>query len=137
MIEKIDHIGIAVNKLDDGLKLFQNIFNLELISIQVLDQHLVKVAKFAIGGVNIELIEPTCPDSPVAKFLSKKGPGLHHLAFRTSDFENQTAHLELNSISCINSIENGADGAQIIFLQPKQTLGVLIELTDGGLENEA
>jgi methylmalonyl-CoA/ethylmalonyl-CoA epimerase len=131
MIEKIDHIGIAVADMAEGLKLYRDLCGFKLISMTVLDEQRVKVAKLAVGDVIIELLEPTGPESPVARFLATRGAGIHHLAFKTADLQKTTAHFEKNAVPSPQGLQQGADGAQVVFFHPKQTLGVLIELTDG------
>lgn len=136
MIEKIDHIAIAVNNLDEGLRLFQGILGFIFISQEVVESQKVKVAKLALGEVTIELLEPLNDESTIAKFLAKRGPGFHHVAFKSNNLEKQIESLGSNFFNTINSIEQGAGGARVAFLQPKQTLGCLLEITDGGSQDE-
>lgn len=136
MIEKIDHIAIAVDDLEEGLRIFQGIMGLRCISKEIIEKQKVKVAKLALAEITIELLEPLDHESTIAKFLIMRGPGFHHLAFKSSNLDQQIENLESNSINTIRGVEKGAGGARVAFVQPKQTLGVLMELTDGGLEHE-
>ncbi|NLC37683.1 MAG: methylmalonyl-CoA epimerase, partial [Clostridia bacterium] len=128
LIQKIDHIGIAVNNLNEALRFYEYLGLKATGQEEVADQK-VRVAFIPIGDISIELLEPTDENSPVARFLAKKGEGIHHLALRTFDIEGILKILKENDIKLIdNKPRKGAAGAQIAFIHPKSTSGVLLEL---------
>lgn len=130
-IEKIDHIGIAVKKIEDAFKFYSENFNLKISEpIEVLSQK-VRVAFIEIGGVKLELIEPLDEDSPVAKFIKKKGEGLHHICFEVDDIEDALKKLKENEVRLVDCVPRvGATGKRIAFLHPENAFGVLIELKE-------
>ncbi|MCX7879086.1 MAG: methylmalonyl-CoA epimerase [Ignavibacteria bacterium] len=131
MFKGISHIGIAVKNLDASLELFKKIFELDKVHFEEVPEQKVRVASFVVGNVTIELTTPVSDDSPISRFLEKRGEGIHHIAFEVEGIEN---HLEIcrnNGVSLIN--EHPVDGAhdmRIAFLHPKSTNGVLIELCE-------
>lgn len=128
MINKIDHLGVAVKNLDDAIEYYENVLGLRCEGIEEVPSQKVRTAFFNVGGVHIELLEPTSEDSPVAKFMAKNGPGIHHLAFGTDDVQSQLDTAKAQGVSLINeSPIPGAGGKMIGFLHPKSTLGVLTE----------
>ena len=128
---KIDHWGIAVKKIADARKLFQDIFGLQLAQIETIEEQKVKTATLLLGDSEIELLESTSPDGPVAKFIEKRGEGIHHVAIQVDDLEKALAELKANGIQLIDQKpRQGASGAGIAFLHPKSTFGVLIELSE-------
>jgi methylmalonyl-CoA/ethylmalonyl-CoA epimerase len=128
VLNKLNHIGIAVKSIDDSLKVYKKL-GLELESIEEVASQKVKVAFIPIGEVRIELLEPTADDSPIAKFIAKRGEGIHHLAFGTDDVIEELNLAESNDLRLIDKVpRQGAHNASIAFLHPKSTLGVLIEL---------
>jgi len=129
MIEKIDHIGIAVNSIEERLRFFKDMLSLELAGTEEINDQKVKVAFVKVGDVNIELLEPTDPASPIAKFIAKKGEGIHHIALKTNNISETLKHLTKNNITLIDTTpRQGAHGKKIAFIHPKSTGGVLIEL---------
>jgi methylmalonyl-CoA/ethylmalonyl-CoA epimerase len=127
MIQKISHIGIAVKDLDEAIKFYQSI-GLTLESVEEVPSQKVKVAFFPLGCSRIELLMPTSEDSPVAKFIEKKGEGIHHLALAVDDLPKALADAEAADIQLIDKEPRiGAHGADIAFLHPKSTLGTLLE----------
>lgn len=128
MIKHISHIGIAVSDLDAGIAFYEKLgFKLE--SIEEVPSQKVKVAFFPCGDTRIELLAPTAEDSPVAKYIEKKGEGVQHIAFAVDDLPNELKEAENKGIQLIDKEPRpGAHGADIAFLHPKSTLGVLIEL---------
>ncbi|HDN58920.1 MAG: methylmalonyl-CoA epimerase [Candidatus Neomarinimicrobiota bacterium] len=129
MIEKIDHIGIAVNSIEERLRFFKDMLSLELAGTEEINDQKVKVAFVKVGDVNIELLEPTDPASPIAKFIAKKGEGIHHIALKTNNISETLKHLNENNITLIDTTpRQGAHGKKIAFIHPKSTGGVLIEL---------
>lgn len=128
MVKHISHIGIAVKDLDAGIEFYKKL-GLELEAIEEVPSQMVKVAFFPCGDTRIELLAPTSEDSPVAKFIEKKGEGIQHLAFAVDDLP---AALQQSSDQGITLIDKeprpGAHNADIAFLHPKSSMGVLIEL---------
>ena len=129
MIKKVSHIGIAVKDLESAIKIYQQL-GLELEAIEVVESQKVKVAFLPVGQeVRIELLEATSPESPIAKFIEKKGEGVHHLAFATDNLQDRLDQLAEEGIRLIDKKPRpGAHQADIAFLHPKATGGVLVEL---------
>jgi methylmalonyl-CoA epimerase len=128
MLEKIDHIGIAVRSIDQAKPFFEKVLGLLCEGEEVVESQKVKTAFFAVGEVHIELLEPTSEDSPIAKFLENKGEGIHHIAYKTDDIENQLTQAKEGGCRLIHETPiPGAGGKQVAFLHPKSTYGVLME----------
>ena len=128
MLEKIDHIGIAVRSIDQAKPFFEKVLGLPCEGEEVVESQKVKTAFFAVGEVHIELLEPTSDDSPIAKFLENKGEGIHHIAYKTDDIENQLGQAKESGCRLIHEKPiAGAGGKQVAFLHPKSTYGVLME----------
>lgn len=129
MIQKVSHIGIAVKNIEAALPFYQAL-GLEVEAIEEVPSQKVKVAFLPVGKeVRLELLEPTSPDSPVAKYIEKKGEGIHHLALATTDLQARLDELEEKGIRMIDKTPRpGAHGADIAFLHPKSTGGILLEL---------
>ena len=128
MLEKIDHIGIAVRSIDQAKPFFEKVLGLPCEGEEVVESQKVKTAFFAVGEVHIELLEPTSDDSPIAKFLENKGEGIHHIAYKTDDIENQLTQAKEGGCRLIHETPiTGAGGKQVAFLHPKSTYGVLME----------
>ncbi|SDO80820.1 methylmalonyl-CoA epimerase [Desulforhopalus singaporensis] len=128
-ILKIDHLGIAVNSIDDGKTFWSDILGLKFEGAETVDTQKVTTAFFPVGESEVELLESTSPDGPVAKFIEKKGPGFQHVAFRVADIEAALEELKEKGIQLIDQKPRiGAGGAKIAFLHPKATGGVLVEL---------
>ena len=124
----IDHIGIAVNSIEESRKYYEEVLGLECYKIEEVADQKVKTAFFKLGEVKIELLEATSPESPVAKFIEKKGPGFHHIAYFVEDVNESLKGAETKGIQLIDkSRRKGADGMDIGFLHPKSTEGVLTE----------
>lgn len=131
MIRSLNHIGIAVNNLEQSVKKFKTIFNITDIHYETVEEQKVNIASFKIGEVAIELTAPTAPDSPIAKFIEKRGEGIHHIAFETLDIEDELGRLGNSDVQLINEKPTeGAHNMKIAFLHPKSTSGVLIELCE-------
>ncbi|MCL2374539.1 MAG: methylmalonyl-CoA epimerase [Treponema sp.] len=129
MVTKLDHIGIAVSNLEESLKLYTETLGLKLHGTEVVEEQKVKVAFLPLGDTEIELLESTAPDGPVAKFIESKGQGVQHLAFRVDDIEKALEEAKEKGLRLIDEKPRyGAGGAKIAFLHPKSTNGVLIEL---------
>jgi methylmalonyl-CoA/ethylmalonyl-CoA epimerase len=131
--KKISHIGIAVASIDEALPFYTEVLGLEFEGTEVVAEQKVKVAFLVIGESRIELLEPTAPDSPVAKFLEKNGPGIHHLAYQVDGLEGRLASLKGQGVRLIDeSPRTGAHHTRIAFLHPKASGGVLTELCETG-----
>jgi methylmalonyl-CoA/ethylmalonyl-CoA epimerase len=130
-ILKIDHLGIAVNSIEDGKSLWTDALGLSFEGAETVEEQKVTTAFFPVGESEVELLESTAPDGPVAKFLEKKGQGVHHVAFRVENIEAALAELKEKGIRLIDETpRKGAGGAKIAFLHPKATNGVLVELCE-------
>jgi methylmalonyl-CoA/ethylmalonyl-CoA epimerase len=128
MIQSIDHLGIAVRSLDEAVPLYETALGLRCLGREEVASQRVKTAFFDVGGVHLELLEPTSPDSPIAKFIAEKGEGMHHIAFRTDDIEAQLKQASAGGIRLIHEKPfAGAAGKLVAFLHPKSTRGVLME----------
>jgi methylmalonyl-CoA/ethylmalonyl-CoA epimerase len=127
-LSHIEHIGIAVKSIEEAKFFYENVLGLHCYAVEeVLDQK-VKTAFYKIGQTKIELLEPTSDDSPVAKFIEKKGQGIHHIAFATDDVNKSLAEAQDKGIELIDKQKRkGAEGMQIGFLHPKSTGGILVE----------
>lgn len=129
MIEKIDHLGIAVHSIEKAKDYFENTLGLTCDGVETVESQMVKTAFYTVGETHIELLEPTSPDSAVAKYLKKNGEGVHHIAFKTDNVEAQLSQAEECGCNLINKTPvEGAGGKKIAFLHPKSTCGVLTEL---------
>ena len=130
-ILKIDHLGIAVNNMDEGKGFWTDVLGLKFEGAATVTEQKVTTAFFPVGESEVELLESTAPDGPVAKFLEKKGPGFQHVAFRVENIEEALAELKAKGIQLIDQVpRKGAGGAKIAFLHPKATGGVLVELCE-------
>ncbi|MCF8038811.1 MAG: methylmalonyl-CoA epimerase [Desulfohalobiaceae bacterium] len=128
MLQKIDHLGIAVKSLDEAVAHYENVMGVPCEKKEVIESQKVRTAFFAVGDTHIELLEPTSDDSPIAKFLEKNGEGLHHVAYYTDHLEEQLKQAEEAGCRLINREPvPGAGGKRIAFLHPKSTYGVLTE----------
>ena len=128
----VDHIGIAVPNLEAALPLWRDALGLEFVGIEVVPHDQVRVAILKSpgeGGARVELLEPTSPDSPVAKFLARRGPGIHHLALRVDDLVARMAKMSAaGKPALVPAPRRGAEGSSVTFLHPKSAGGVLVEL---------
>ena len=130
-LKNIDHIGIAVSNLQESLSFWERSLGIELHGIEEVAEQNVRTAFLPVGGTEIELLEPTNVDSSVARFIEKRGEGLHHIAIRVDDIEVALAELKAEGIQLIDEKpRNGAGGARIAFVHPKATHGVLLELCE-------
>ena len=129
IVEKIDHVGIAVESIDSWIGFYRDILGLNYIGSEVVAEQKVRVAFLAIGESRIELLEPISPDSPIAGFLEKRGGGVHHIALKVDDIEEALArHKEAGARLIDEHARIGAYGARIAFIHPKASGGVLLEL---------
>jgi len=132
-LHKINHIGIAVQSIDATIPFYRDQLGMEFLGGEEVAEQQVKVAMLAIGESKIELLEPTSPDSPVAKFLEKSGQGIHHIAYEVADIEVAIASMIAAGARMIDEKPRfGAHGTLIAFVHPKSSHGVLTELCQGG-----
>lgn len=130
-IRKISHIGIAVRDLDQQVAFYRDVMGLEYQGTEVVEDQQVRVAIFRVGESAIELLEPTSPESPVAKHLDKKGEGIHHLAYEVEGIQQTLDDLKQKGARLIDQgPRDGAHGKRIAFIHPKSTFGVLTELCE-------
>lgn len=128
-MNKIEHIGIAVKSLEQSNELFAKLLGKSHYKIEVVESEGVRTSFFDVGGVKIELLEATRPDSPIARFIEKKGEGIHHIAFEAEPIQEKMLELKHHGFSLLaEQPKPGADNKEIIFLHPKTTNGVLVEL---------
>ena len=128
-MDKIEHIGIAVKDLEKSNQLFASLFGEKHYKTEEVLSEGVKTSFFKAGPNKIELLEATNPESPIAKFIDKKGEGIHHIAFAVADIEAEIKRLQKEGFTVLNDIpKKGADNKLVVFLHPKSTNGVLIEL---------
>jgi methylmalonyl-CoA/ethylmalonyl-CoA epimerase len=129
MLRKIEHLGIAVESIEDSLKIYEALLDTTCYKVEFVESEAVKTAFLQIGESKIELLEATDSESAIAKFLSKKGKGIHHIAFDVEDLEDEIIRLVSLGFELIHkSPKSGADNKLIAFLHPKSTDGVLVEL---------
>jgi len=133
MPKKISHIGIAVASIEEASPFYRDVLGMEFEGTEVVAEQKVKVAFFVVGESRIELLEPTADDSPVAKFLEKNGPGVHHVAYEVADLEQRLAALKAEGVRLVDeSPRTGAHSTRIAFMHPKASGGVLTELCEPG-----
>ena len=127
----IEHIGIAVKNLDEAIPYYETILGLKCYAIEEVADQKVKTAFFKVGQTKLELLEPTDADSPVAKFIEKRGEGIHHMAFAVDGVEKALQEISDKGVRLIDKVPRpGAEGLNIAFLHPKSTFGVLTELCE-------
>lgn len=129
MIKKIEHLGIAVKDLNVSIPLYEKLFQTPCYKTEAVESEGVKTAFFQIGESKIELLEASNPESPIAKFLEKRGAGFHHVAFEVDDIDEEIKRLSKEGFQLIHtSPKDGADNKRIAFLHPKSSDGLLVEL---------
>ena len=130
MINAVDHIGIAVRSISEARR-FYEAMGLDVSRIEEVPAEGVRVAIIPCGSCRIELLEPTSPNSPVAKFLDKRGPGMHHLCFRSDDVWSDDSRLRAAGVDVLRDEPTpGAEGAQVQWVHPRSSGGVLVELSE-------
>jgi methylmalonyl-CoA/ethylmalonyl-CoA epimerase len=130
-VSHIEHIGIAVKDLEESIKFYENVLGLTCYNIEEVKDQKVKTAFFMVGQTKIELLQSTDPEGTVAKFIDKKGEGVHHVAFAVEGIESALADAENKGVQLIDKQpRKGAEGLNIAFLHPKSTIGVLTELCE-------
>ena len=136
MIKKVDHIGIAVKSLDQTLPFYTEELKMPLLGIEIVESEKVKVAFLDAGQTHIELLEPTSPESAIAKYIEKRGEGIHHIALGVNSIQERLNELNEKGIRLIQEeAKVGAGGSKVAFLHPKSASGVLYELCEKG-ENQ-
>jgi methylmalonyl-CoA/ethylmalonyl-CoA epimerase len=129
MIEQLNHIGIAVQNLDQHIPFYRDILKLNFEGIEEIQDQKVRMAMFNVGGVRIELLEPTTSDSPIALFIEKKGEGLHHIAYQSNNIDAELAALTASQVQLIDQTPRaGAHQTRIAFLHPRSSGRVLTEI---------
>jgi len=129
-VTRLDHIGIAVARIEDALPLWRDLLGLRLVAIEEVPGEQVRVAVLDAGGTRIELLEPTDPESPIARHLLKRGPGIHHLALSTADLATTMNVLRDGGAPPMDEVPRaGAQGCKVTFVHPRHTGGVLLELS--------
>ncbi|MBU8879299.1 methylmalonyl-CoA epimerase [Bacillus sp. FJAT-29790] len=131
MIKKVDHIGIAVRSLEEALPFYTEILRLPLLGIEEVDSEKVKVAFLKAGETKLELLEPTSSESPIAKYIEKRGEGIHHVALGVDSIQERINEMKEKGIRMLNEMPKaGAGGAQVAFMHPKSTGSVLYEFCE-------
>jgi len=131
LIQKIDHIGIAVSDLDEAIRLYTLLFGVGPSAVEDVPDQQVRTAFFRAGESQLELLSPTAPESPIAGFLAKRGPGIHHICLAVSDLQRALAELKRQGLRLIDEAPRpGARGKRIAFVHPKSLAGVLLELSE-------
>jgi methylmalonyl-CoA/ethylmalonyl-CoA epimerase len=131
MFDRIDHVGIAVEEIDPALQLWRDSFRLDVAHREVVEAQGVEAVLLGVGENHIELMAPLGPDTPVGKFLAKRGPGMHHVAYQVSDIEATLASLREAGLTLIDKTPRvGIGGARVAFVEPKDTGRVLIEIVE-------
>jgi methylmalonyl-CoA/ethylmalonyl-CoA epimerase len=130
-LKNIEHIGIAVNSIEESLKYYEGVLGLKCYAIEEVVDQKVKTAFLKIGETKIELLEATSEESPIAKFIEKRGQGVHHIAFAVNGIEEALLEVKEQNIKLIDeNPRKGAEGLEIAFLHPKSTGGVLTEFCE-------
>ncbi len=133
-ITHIEHLGIAVRNLDEAIPYYEKVLGLTCYNIEEVADQKVRTAFFKVGDTKIELLEPTSPESTIAKFIENRGEGIHHIAYAVKGIEGALAEVEEKGVRLIDKTPRaGAEGMTIAFLHPKSTGGVLTELCEGGV----
>lgn len=128
---KIEHIGIATRAIEEAVGFWRDALGLEVVDTEEVAEQKVRVAMLPIGESRVELLEPTSPDSPIAKFLEKRGPGIHHIAVRVDDIRSTLARLKSEGARLIDETpRTGAGGSLVAFVHPSSASGVLVELVE-------
>ena len=133
MIRKIQHIGVAVRKLDDAIPFYRDVLGLEFAGIEEVSEQKIRAAVFRVGESTIEVIESTSPDGPVGKFIERNGEGIHHVCFEVDDAAAALAEAKRKGVRLIDEVPRaGVHGMKIGFLHPKSSFGVLTEFAQEG-----
>jgi len=136
MLERIDHIGVAVTDLDAALKLYEDALGMAMVHREVVAEQGVEAVLLDVGDGHVELLRPLGDDTPVGKYLAKKGPGLHHVAYAVADIKATLGQLDAAGIELIDAKpRTGIRGSQVAFLHPRSTGGVLTEIVEPAEEH--
>lgn len=136
-MKNVDHIGIAVRSIDEALPYYTETLGLKLLSVEEVTSQKVRVAFIDAGNLKLELLEATESESPVAKFIEKRGEGVHHIAFGVEDIRTRMQSLKENGVQLLqNEPKKGAGGAEVAFLHPRSSYGVLYELCEKTTKGE-
>lgn len=128
---KLDHVGIAVENLEESIGFYRDVLGLDLANIEVVEEQKVKVAFLPLGDTEIELLESTSDDGPIAKYIARNGAGVQHLAFQVENIEEAIADMQEKGMRMIDEMPRyGAGGAKIAFMHPKSSYRVLVELCE-------
>ena len=127
---RIDHIAIAVKSVNEALKDYQSVLNIDRLELEVVPNEKVKVAMLELEDTRIELMEPTSHDSPIKKFLNERGEGIHHIAITADDIEKDVAKASAKGMKMLGGLRSGSYGRRITFIHPKSLHGVLTELCE-------
>lgn len=128
---RLDHVGIAVKNLDETIKFYTDVLGLNLADTEIVEEQKVKVAFLPIGDTEVELLESTSEDGPIAKYIERNGEGVQHLAFQVENIEDAIAEMEEKGMKMIDQMPRyGAGGAKIAFMHPKSSYRVLVELCE-------
>jgi methylmalonyl-CoA epimerase len=131
MVKRIDHIAIAVRDIDEAARFYSDILKLNLSGVEVVAEQKTKVGFLKIGESNIELVQPATDDSPIAKFLETRGPGIHHICLEVEDIEKEVEEMKKKGARMIDETPRpGAHNTRVAFIHPKSSGGVLIELNE-------
>ena len=131
MLERVDHIGIAVENLEAAKRLYGGVFGLKLVFEEEVPTERVRVAAYDGGGMRIELLESTSPDGPIGRHLAARGPGIHHVCYRVDDIRRTLSELAAEGVRLIDTAPRpGAGGCQVAFVHPRGAGGVLVELSE-------
>lgn len=131
MIKKIEHLGIAVNNVKNANALFEKLLDSEHYKVEDVDSEMVSTSFFQVGDTKVELLEGTDDDSPISRYISKKGEGVHHVAFEVDDIHAEMKRLADEGFQLLSDEpKQGADNKLVCFLHPKSTSGVLVELCE-------
>jgi methylmalonyl-CoA/ethylmalonyl-CoA epimerase len=129
VLDRIDHIGIAVTEIETALELWRDVFGLDVAHREVVPEQGVEAVLLDVGENHVELLAPLGPDTPVGKFLAKRGPGMHHVAYQVADVQAALAALERAGLTPIDKVARaGIGGSRVAFLEPKETGRVLVEI---------
>jgi methylmalonyl-CoA epimerase len=129
MMQGIDHVAIAVEDIEAAIQVFESVLGMKLMHREDVSSYKVKIATLATGGTDIELVQATSPDSPIAKFIADRGPGIHHIALSVPNIEDALATLREQGVQLIDQAPRpGKDGSRVAFIHPKATNRVLFEL---------
>jgi len=131
MFARIDHIGVAVESIDDALALYERSYEMQLVHREVVEQQGVEAVLLDVGENHVELLQPLGPDTPVGRYLAKRGPGIHHVAYQVSDIDSELERLRGAGVRLIDETPRiGIRGSRVAFCHPKSTVGVLTEIVE-------